>query len=271
MANSDTTLLESWELREEVREEGFVKISIGGEGHCTAIINAVAANYHRCTGRSEVALEDLEAHVDADIGVLGKKVTLIYGGENDFGAGMLKAREGRLFSITPGTVSILPKGARSRGWRIDIDKVIDLIPGYETAEAKRLVGEVRGQFPTLATLTQERLGQLPAARDDGSSATASLCVFGTWRLPDGAATDAVWLLTEYDTENDICDGALLIRPEYGYSEHGSCYGEQLLRGPFGEVVGFESISFADAVGLCDLDYEDAVARVLPTYAAPAVS
>ena len=130
---------------------------------------------------------------------------------------------------------------------------------------------MRSNFPTLKKLTQERLEQLPG-EGGGEGEICSLAVFGG--NPLFGAHDCLWLIGEYWPEDDICDrNVLLIRPEFGISEHGSCYGQDLLRNrAVGEVVGFEPITFAEAIGLCDLDFEEAVSRVIPgrAYTQPVV-
>jgi hypothetical protein len=116
---------------------------------------------------------------------------------------------------------------------------------------------VVAEYPKLVNLTQARLEQLPA-RDSG---VCSLAVFGS--NPLFGAHDCLWLIGEYWPEDDICDtNVLLIRPEYGCSEPGSCYGRDLLNNrALGEVVGFEPIPFGEAIALCNLDFDEALSRV----------
>lgn len=255
MSNADTDLLDAWEEKRDESNPGWVRITVGGSGHCKAIMNAVVAHYNELSGRERPTLEQLEASV-------GEKVTLVYSGENMLGAGLLKAREGRLFGGSNGGVSILPKGARRNGYRVNPDQVLDMLPGYATAKAREIVEDVRKHYPVLTEITTERLSQLPAYDGDRDQ-PITLCAFGTWRMPDGAATDSIQLIATYEKEDDICDGGvLLIRPEFGFSEHGSCYGTQITR-DFGEVVGFKPISFKEAIELCDLPFDEAYARVIP--------
>jgi hypothetical protein len=95
-------------------------------------------------------------------------------------------------------------------------------------------------------------------------------VFGS--NPLFGATDCLWLIGEYWPEDDICDrNVLLIRPEFGTSEHGSCYGRDLLRNrALGEVVGFEPIPFDQAIKLCNLDFDEALARVFKAAVDPSL-
>lgn len=249
MSDAETTLLAAWEER---REGSFVTISLAGDGHCAAIVNAVNGHYNRISGRPKPTYEDL-------YDLIGEKSTLLVGGQNQFGASMIKAREGTIFAAAGGQLGHLPKRKRTNGIRVNVDSVLDVFPGYATEQAARHVSEVRAHFPQLTKITQERLDAMPA-----QSETLSLCIFGTYRLPDSTATDALILMAEYDKENDIIDtGVLLIRPECGISEHGSQYGRNILNGAFGEVVGYEPISFREGIELCNVDFDEAYARVIP--------
>jgi hypothetical protein len=238
--------------RNDPSTNGITMINLSGEPYAAATLGAVIANYHRITKRprpDEQLLEEL----------VGEKVTLILGGENMIGSGMVIAREGRLFQGSRGGIAILPKGKRSKGYRVEPDKVIDVLPGWVDNEAAELVAQVRSHYPSLVNLTQERLEQLP--REGQGPEVCSLAVFGS--NPLFGAKDCLWLIGEYWPEDDICDrNVLLIRPEFGVSESGSCYGRDLLRNrALGEVVGFEPIPFGQAIELCNDDFDYALAHV----------
>ena len=247
MSAGSHTLMVSW----EERQDGVFRVfSPGGDGHSTALLNAVRGNYNRLLEREQPTEEDL-ALLD------GKKVTLIQWGENALGGGVLKAEEGTIIVISDGQIALLPKGVRSKGWRINPDKVLDVLPGYCAGVASERVAEVRSYYPELREITPERLREVPT-----NSNTISMCTFGTWALPDCTATDAVQLIHEYLPSDDIVESVLLIRPQHGFSEHGSCYGRQIMRS-FGEVVGFKSISLSEAMDLCNMDFDEAVAQIMP--------
>lgn len=243
--SGSTNLLASWEEQEEV-VDGWRRITIGpGDPHTRAILDAVVDRYNAVTGRPRPTEEDL-------YDLIGQKVTLVQSGENYIGGRLLNAQEGKLFTGTRG-YGILPKGARSKGFVVRPEKVVDVLPGYATDEAVKLVAEVRAKLPVLKPLTQERLDELPY-----SSQTLSLCLFGGYATPEGVQPDAIYLASGYyGQEDDIVEGVVLLRPEYGFSEHGSIYGKQLLGLPMGEVVGFQPISFAEGIKLCDVDYDEA--------------
>lgn len=254
MSNADTTLLSSIVERRDESTNGITMVNLSGEPYASAIVNAVAGNYHRFSGRPRVDEQTLED-------LIGEKVTLVLGGENMLGSGMMIAREGKLFRGSSGGIAILPKGKRTKGFRVDPSKVVDVFEGWVVDEVSAFVAEIRGaHYPVLRNLTQERLEQLPG--EDQGPEVCSLAVFGS--NPLFGATDCLWLIGEYWPEDDICDrNVLLIRPEFGTSEHGSCYGRDLLRNrALGEVVGFESISFSEAIGLCDLPFDEAFDRVM---------
>jgi len=247
---TDVTLLSS--IVESPRDSstpGVTMISISGEPYASAIVNAVAANYHRITGRKKPTEENLQE-------LIGEKVTLILSGENLLSAGMIVAREGRIFEGRRG-LAILPKGKRSNGYSIDPERVLDVFPGWVSNVAEANVTAVRNCYPELVNLTQKRLEQLPHDSD-----MCSLALLESNRTFGGA--DCIRLIGEYWPEDDICDtSVLLIRPEFGTSEHGSCYGQELLRNrALGEIVGFEPISFAEAIHLCEIDFDEACSTML---------
>lgn len=250
MSDSTTTLLTSIvETPRESSTPGVTMFSLSGEPYATAIVNVVAANYGRLTGRQRPDEETLRS-------LIGEKVTLILGGENMLGSNLLVAREGRLFTGSYGRLAILPKGKRSKGYVVDPERVLDVFEGWVTNVAEANVMAVRHSYPELRNLTQERLNELPRDSD-----MCSMALLGMNPVFGGA--DCIWLIGEYWPEDDICDtNVLLIRPEFGVSEHGSCYGQDLLRNrSLGEIVGFEPIPFGDAIKLCDLDFDDACAQV----------
>src|SRR4051812_44607728 len=92
MSDADTDLIEAFDEKIDERDGvTWKRITLGGTGHCKAIINAVSDHYNELSGRERPTLEQLQANI-------GQKVTLTYSGENAFGAGLLKAREGTLFA-----------------------------------------------------------------------------------------------------------------------------------------------------------------------------
>ena len=253
---SGSVLLTSWEEQEEKLEGAFRVIKISsGDPHTRAIFGAVVDRYNVVADRPRPTLEDLTA-------LVGEKVTLVTHGDNFMGGGLAKAEEGKLFlsSRGGGALGILPKGKRTQGLRVTPENVLDVFPGYATADATEMMRKVRSAFPTLKALTQDRLLELPP-----SSNTLDLCLFGTYRMPDGQQSDAIVLAGEYSgEEDDIVDGGVcLLRPEVGISEHGSFYGRDLLGlHVLGEVVGYQPISFAEGLALCELPFEAAYERLL---------
>lgn len=250
---SDTMLLSS--VVENTREEGgvvFTRLSVGGNPHAAAIVNAVNMHYNRLVGRDRPTEDSLRE-------MIGEKVTLIRGGENFIGAGMIKALEGRLLDYE-GKLAVIPKGKRTRGYLVQMGSLLDALPGWVTGEADRLVADARSHFPELKPLTRERLLELPPSPDD----TCTVALFGTRQFPgETAGTDCVYLLGTYDPDSDIVDYCvLLIRPEAGVSEEGSAYGRDLLHQTWGEIVGFTPISYKHATDLCDLDFDDAYQQAL---------
>lgn len=252
MTAGQTNLLKSWEEKESTLPGGgrVTSFTIGGDRHVMAILAAVIDRYNEVTGRPRPTEKEL-------FDLVGQKVTLIQAGQNMLGGGILAAQEGKLFTSSRGGYGILPKGARKKGYRVKPEETLDVLMGYSTAEAVELVQRVRSRFPQLKALTQDRLKELPT-----NSETLSLCMFGSYRMPDATQTDALYLASEYWPQEDIIEGVVLLRPSVGVSENGSAYGRQFVNGLFGEVVGFEPISFAEGIHLCNLDFEEAYEQVI---------
>jgi hypothetical protein len=230
--------------------DGQMMTKLSGEPDAAAVVAAVVQNYHRLTGQPRLSIADVLAER------IGDRVTLVLTGETMFGGGVISAQEGTLFQGQRG-IGLLPKGARKRGMLVPPDRVLDVLDGWVTPAAQNLIDQSRDHYPHLEPLTQEHFAALP-----GSSDECSLAVFGHWPMPDCNSYDAVWLLGEYDGADDIADCAvLLIRPEHGSSEHGSVFGRQLLNLHVGVVSDFKPIQFAEALTLCDLDFDEATRAV----------
>jgi hypothetical protein len=233
-------------LVETEMDGGLRGITLSGEPYASALVGAVAENYWRLTERPKPELSDE---------LIGEKITIVKSGENMLGGGSIVGIEGRIFQGSRG-LAILPKGKRSKGYQVKEDGLLDIIEGWRMDEAQRLVVTARAHYPELVNLKPERLAQLPG-EDEADPVMCSLALFG--RNPVFGGSDCVWLIGEYWPEDDICDrNVLLIRPEFGVSEHGSCYGRELLTNrALGEIVGFEPISYGEAIGLCDKDFDEA--------------
>jgi hypothetical protein len=247
MNRGTTTLLTSVVERPV---DGQIMTKLSGERDQAALVAAVVENYHRLTGEPKLDVDAVLAER------IGQRVTLILAGETMFGGGVIAACEGTLFRGQRG-IGLLPKGARTKGKLVSPEKVLDVLAGWVGPTAKGLIDQARAHYPQLEPLTQEHFAALPAASHD-----CSLAIFGHWPMPDCHSYDAIWLLGEYDSANDIADCAvLLLRPEHGFSEHGSVFGRQLLNLNVGVVTGFKPIPFAEALTLCDREYDEAARAV----------
>lgn len=247
-------------IEEKVENDGGVMIrsfSLTGDPHLGALVDAVKYDYHRVTGRPRLTLDDMRA-------MDGAKVTILRTGESMFGTGSIQAHEGTIFLGSGGRVAYLPKGKRKNGVVLTEDGVLDIELGYNKGPvlAER-VAQVRATFPQVEKLTKDHLLALPD-EDNGEEepppAQIGLVIFGTWRGPEGASPGAIWFLHTYIRDGDIAEGCLIVRPEHGVSEHGSVYGESLLRWG-GRVTNAVPMTFAQALELTDLEYPDALARV----------
>lgn len=215
---------------------------MSGETYMAAIVDAVAAAYVEEHPFDEGRLAELD----------GKPVTLLRTGRSEFGVTAIRVQQGKLFKEGR---AVLPKGKRKNGFRLDPDTVLDLIEGYNhDGELRERVAQIRERFPETKELTKDRLRELPPI--EARSDVCTLAVFGSWHGPEGSVPGAVWLIHSYDPEDDIVEGVLLVGG-YAESEHGSIYGDQLLR-MGGEIVGFTQISLADALDLTHVDVDEAI-------------
>lgn len=197
------------------------------------------------------------------------RATIAIEGTNAFGASGANAREVTLFRAPDGRLAFKDKGARNKAFYLNQDALLDLEPGFGQVDVLRTrLAATRVTLPQLEPLTREHLLALPtdAVNDEGHTSDCTLAIFGTWTLGDGSeCADAVWFCCGYDPEDDIVDNVLIVRPEVGFSEHGSDYGQNFLRRSCGVVVGFKPITFKAALDLTDANHDD----VLATLRAPA--
>jgi hypothetical protein len=171
-------------------------------------------------------------------------------------AGDLGRPVGGDVEVLPGVGQVVGDVGEALGDLLKPETVLDLEPGFDGVPIlKERVNAVRAAFPRVQPLTEERLAQLPSR-----SNTCTQAVFATYRMPDGPAPASIWLLEDYLAEDDIVEGVLIIRPEHGGSEHGSVFGKDLIR-MGGEVLNFTPMSLREALGLCSVDHEQALARV----------
>lgn len=221
------------------------------------LVEAVAHDWHR---------PDVQTLVNE---LKGQQVTVFRHSEGMLG-GTLNAAEGRIRDHR-GEVFFLPKGSRRNGYLLKPDSILDIRPGWKT-QTRDITREVENAvegLPTMTAVTQVDLEALPHpdAYDPDQPLMIGMVAFGTWPLPGGRSAGCMWLLTEYDPANDIADGYLRVADgSGGFSEHGSCYGRDLLGGTVGKVVTPARLTFADALRLGDVT--DREARAIVTGASP---
>lgn len=254
-----TVLLEAIEYEHDTSSSGFAvtRFSPSGSNHLKAVVDAVIDSYHDVTGVAEISQDRLVELARADA-----KLTLAMTGGNMLGSPLVYAVEASLRMVGDRLV-MMPKGARSKGFYLKGDKVLDAVEGYgKVGVLQDRIDLVRATLPELVALTKADLEAVTGKVDeDGGSPPVVLAVVGTWRMPDGDSPAAVWLISEYDADDDIADGVLLVKESDGFSEHGSVYGEQLLSGRFGKVAGFAGMSFKEALALTNGDHADGLAAV----------
>jgi hypothetical protein len=233
-----------------------IRITLGGERYANGLVDAVTAAYR--DERPAVTREQLEEMVN-------QKVALLRVSQGAYGAGSIQSIAGAIFQGQRG-LAILPKGKRTQGLSLEASindgLLLAVATGY-ASEAKLAadVLEVRATLPEVAKLTTEHLAALPKR-----GRSCSLAVFGTYPfVGERRIPGSIGLCYEYDPEDDIVENVMIIPPGHdAVSEHGSCYGRNLLEMPVGVVVGFEPISFDEAIELTDRPYAETLRRLRPT-------
>lgn len=227
------------------------RFCLSGEVWAATVVDAVRENYHTMTGRDVITQDHLLA-------LAGTKVTLLQAIDGVMGHVAIIARQGTLFVGSRGP-AIRPKGAQKTGYSLGQANVLDMEIGYNKTEILRdRVTTVRAHFPQTEKLRQSDFDALPSR-----SNTCSLAVFATAPMPDGKIFGALYLCHSYIRGDgaDIVENVMICPPGPWYSEHGSMYGKDLLR-IGGKVVGFEPISFKEALDMCDRPYGEVLDFIL---------
>jgi hypothetical protein len=253
--NTSVTLLSGLVEAPVIGEPGEVfsvtEINLSGEPYANAIVLAVAADYHRVTKRARPTPEDL-------LELVGSEVTLAVHSSGLFGLQVLEAVEGVLILRKNPRYGLLAEDSLTRGLPFDVERVLDVEPGYDNARAMgRRVDEVRASLPDVGPLTDERLLELPERAADPEQ--IGLAVFASECGDGNIGTGAIWLLHSYQPDDDIATGYVILRGEDGVSRTESVRGTNLLaRG--GEILDPPQLSLADAIGLGALPYHEALAQ-----------
>lgn len=173
--------------------------------------------------------------------VYDEPVTILQYGRTMFGAPLIDVAEGRLFR-RDGYVAFLPKGKRTKGYRLKSENILALTRGFGHGDRlKEHVDSYVNALPFAGPLTQEHLNALP-----NRGGTCTLAAVGTSQFFDGPLP-GIWLLHSYLAEADIAEGVFVVPDGYGaVTEHGSIYGRDLLR-RFAKVEGTISVPISDAL------------------------
>lgn len=156
--------------------------------------------------------------------LLEQPVTFLRYGRTMLGVPVISLDEGRLY-VRDGKIVCLPKGRRTRGYRLEQANILALTGGFNQGDALRAIldGFVR-ELSDLTELTQDDLAGLP---NRGNNCT--LAAVGTSPF-FGSDVPGVWLLHSYIAEDDIAEGVFVVADGHGaVTEHGSVYGRDLLR------------------------------------------
>lgn len=177
-----------------------------------------------------------------------QKVCVVSKGHNIFSGKTLTVQEGRIFDAGNGRKGLLPKGRSTRGFYLSSHHRV--IEGATVAELA--THPAFHDFPDLKEPSVESF--------QGATPEKPVLLYGTYTIMGDEVPGAVYVVQEYDTQNDIVDGFVWFpsdSPGGWTSEHGSVYGRDLLRQNMGVVSGEHSApaSLADWYSLTDLSTE----------------
>ena len=161
--------------------------------------------------------------------IFDEPVTFLRYGHTMLGVPLISLEEGRLF-LREGygstqQIVCLPKGRRTKGYRLQPDQILAVRRGFNQGDTLRvLVDDLVRVLPAVETLTQDDLNALPTR-----GGTCTLAAVGTSPFY-GSNVPGVWLLHSYMPEADIAEGVFVVPDGHGaVTEHGSVYGRELLR------------------------------------------
>lgn len=237
----------------EHRDGNVTRVTLNGEPYMNGVIDAVIADYNEITGTPRPQTDDFN---------VGDKVSILVASQGNFGHRAICTQPGTVFAGQRG-LGLLPKGSRRNGLSLasmlDGGRVLDVAPTYKgEAVLAEKVATVRRHFPETQALTQSLLKDLPTRGNK-----IRLVLFGTYPFMGQQAVGCLWLCHSYMSDADILESVLIIRPEFGESEHGSAYGQDMLNmRSIGAVVNPPEMTFAEALELTNVDYGEALARIV---------
>ena len=220
-------------------EGGPIHIQIGGDSDTSAHINVATDLYPSPSGITVRVTDGAKRH---------DKATVLLKGETMFGAPIVHIVSGTLRTGRDGRPIILPSGSRSKGYVLTgHTKVLDMVDGASTNNAKVLNAlwhAAATRVPVTVPVTVEALSC--ATEQHPLAVVVNHPGFGGGTVPG-----CVWIITSYDAEDDICDGFMWAPEGELSSEHGSCYGRDLMgeHYPGGIVKGGSKTLFRDCYDL----------------------
>lgn len=206
----------------------FEQYAATGESHRNALTNLVVA-----------LLRDESRNIPTE-----QAVTILRAGTTLFGVPVIQSDEGRFYERHDGYLAFLPKGKRTRGYRVARKDVLAVRDGFNRHdEVTAVVTDLVATLPTLETLTEDDLRTLPTR-----GSTCSVAALGTSPFYDGPLP-GIWLLHSYLPDAQIAEGVFVVADGFGaVTEHGSAYTADLCR-RFGKVTVPVAVPVAEALNL----------------------
>lgn len=201
-----------------------------------------------------------EQLVDQATSLVDKPATIVRHGTNLLRANVVSAAEGRIFRVGDETVSYLPKGSRRKGYRIGLDTVLRIYPGYgKTSAAQADVDQIAGELPTVVSVNSDQIVERCMRKTVSNQIQAVCC--GPMSL-GGCSSFAVWFISNVIRSERVAEGFLWVEPGSGlWSEHGSI-GLGDLASRFAAVDGYDgTLTTEQAFDTASLDLQAVTALV----------
>lgn len=232
----------------DVEIASAVKIStaepIPGMGHITRTSFGTQTSANAVIGATiERIRSQLGAPTAEELAALdGERVTLMCAGSNMLGARAVFARPGTLVN---GGAAIIPKGRRTRGYRINAPELLAVTRGYDHTPLAEIYE--RYSLGAAADVDTSVFAKLPNRGN-----TCSVAVVATLGVDGRSVPGCLWLCHSYIADEDIVEGMLVVPETSGLvSEYGSVFGKDLASRTAAVLTDALPVPFADAINFDD--------------------
>lgn len=235
-----TTLVDS--TAEDQGTDGVfhtTRIHMAGQPHVRARTGAIKALFMDGRDHAEFREQMIERAQKRE------KVTMLRASDN----GDVEVQEAFLSIGSTGEAMYLEKGSRTKGYRLNPDTLLTVIPGYgKTEKMTQTYNDVAAAVPATQKITLDDLAALPDGDDDSADRESVAAVYltnhpGFAPAGDFATDGCMFLATDAqdsgDPQNPIINGYFWAPGDSGlFSETSSMYARDLMN-QGGQLTGYQ--------------------------------